>query len=112
MPCDAHLAPSAAASASVALETPTCGWVYQLSYWVIFNYILKEKVAGMAGLEPASEGVKVPCLTTWRRPKIKSRGDRGNPDPLLLNGVGDGTRTHNTWNHNPVLCQLNYTHHI
>ena len=27
-------------------------------------------------------------------------------------GVGDGTRTHNAWNHNPVLCQLNYTHHI
>ena len=29
-----------------------------------------------------------------------------------MSGVGDGTRTHNTWNHNPVLCQLNYTHHI
>ena len=27
-------------------------------------------------------------------------------------GVGNGTRTHNTRNHNPVLCQLNYTHHI
>ncbi len=27
-------------------------------------------------------------------------------------GVGNGTRTHNAWNHNPVLCQLNYTHHI
>lgn len=25
-------------------------------------------MAGMAGLEPASEGVKVPCLTTWRHP--------------------------------------------
>ena len=30
----------------------------------------------------------------------------------LLYGVGNGTRTHNAWNHNPVLCQLNYTHHI
>ena len=29
-----------------------------------------------------------------------------------LHGVGDGTRTHNARNHNPVLCQLNYTHHI
>ena len=29
-----------------------------------------------------------------------------------LYGVGDGTRTHNARNHNPVLCQLNYTHHI
>ena len=27
-------------------------------------------------------------------------------------GVGNGTRTHNARNHNPVLCQLNYTHHI
>ena len=31
---------------------------------------------------------------------------------LFFSGVGDGTRTHNAWNHNPVLCQLNYTHHI
>lgn len=23
-------------------------------------------VAGMAGFEPANEGVKVPCLTSWR----------------------------------------------
>ena len=30
----------------------------------------------------------------------------------FFSGVGDGTRTHNAWNHNPVLCQLNYTHHI
>ena len=27
-------------------------------------------------------------------------------------GVGNGTRTHNARNHNPVLCQLNYTHHM
>ncbi len=32
--------------------------------------------------------------------------------PLFLNGVGDGTRTHDARNHNPVLYQLNYTHHI
>ena len=42
----------------------------------------------------------------------KEAGDRGSPDPLPWSGVGDGTRTHNTWNHNPVLCQLNYTHHM
>ena len=72
-----------------------------------------ERVAGTAGFEPAGEGVKVPCLTTWRRPNIeKEVGDRGTPDPLPLSGVGDGTRTHNARNHNPVLCQLNYTHHI
>ena len=27
-----------------------------------------------------------------------------------LNGVGDGTRTHDNWNHNPGLYQLSYTH--
>jgi hypothetical protein len=26
-------------------------------------------------------------------------------------GVSDGTRTHDHWGHNPVLCQLSYTHH-
>ena len=28
-------------------------------------------MAGMAGLEPASEGVKVPCLTTWLHPCMR-----------------------------------------
>ena len=27
-------------------------------------------VAGMAGLEPANEGVKVPCLTAWLHPCV------------------------------------------
>ena len=27
-------------------------------------------MAGVAGLEPANAGVKVPCLTTWRHPNI------------------------------------------
>ena len=31
---------------------------------------------------------------------------------FFISGVGNGTRTHNARNHNPVLCQLNYTHHI
>ena len=26
--------------------------------------------------------------------------------------MGNGARTHDTRNHNPVLCQLSYTHHI
>ena len=33
----------------------------------------RRRMAGMAGLEPASEGVKVPCLTTWLHPCIKER---------------------------------------
>ena len=57
----------------------------------------------MAGLEPADEGVKVPCLTTWLRPNVEGKqGIGANPIPCL-SGVGDGTRTHDTRNHNPVL---------
>ena len=26
--------------------------------------------------------------------------------------MGNGARTHDTRNHNPVLCQLSYTHHM
>ena len=32
------------------------------------------QMAGMAGFEPADEGVKVPCLAAWRHPNI------GTPD--------------------------------
>ena len=78
--------------------------LYQLSYWVIFGI---DKVAGMAGLEPASEGVKVPCLTTWLHPyvgenKVRAGADGSGPTPYK-NGVGNGIRTHDTRNHNPVL---------
>ena len=34
-------------------------------------------LAGTAGLEPADEGVKVPCLTTWRRPNGKENRGPG-----------------------------------
>ena len=35
-----------------------------------FFYVCIE-LAGMAGLEPASEGVKVPCLTAWLHPYME-----------------------------------------
>ena len=38
------------------------------------------------------------------------RSGRSGPQPLY--GVGNGARTHDTRNHNPVLCQLSYTHHM
>ena len=71
-------------------------------------------MAGTAGLEPADEGVKVPCLTTWLRPKMEAKTKRigASPIPFAHSGVGDGTRTRDSRNHNPVLYQLNYTHHI
>ena len=54
-------------------------------------------MAGIAGFEPTNTRVKVWCLTAWRYPKI--------------NGVNDGTRTHDNQNHNLALYQLNYVHH-
>ena len=74
-------------------------------------------MAGVAGLEPANAGVKVPCLTTWLHPNLagsKSKGPERTLRPFCLEiyGVGDGTRTRDTRNHNPMLYQLNYTHHI
>ena len=33
--------------------------------WAAFNMLV-----GVARFELASEGVRVPCLTTWRHPKV------------------------------------------
>src|SRR6266498_2064358 len=35
----------------------------------------------------------------------------GQDPHLRLYGVSEGTRTPDTWDHNPVLYQLSYTHH-
>ena len=69
-------------------------------------------LAGTAGLEPADEGVKVPCLTTWRRPNVAEVGDRDNPDPLLFLGWEMGLEP--TTPGTTIRCsnQLSYTHHI
>ena len=75
-------------------------------------------VAGMAGLEPASEGVKVPCLTTWLHPYICERQEnRQGPEPKLrpfrlfvgwVKGLEPSTPG------TTIRCsnQLSYTHHI
>ena len=44
--------------------------------------------------------------------KAKSRSGRSGPLALRSYGVDDGTRTHDTRNHNPMLYQLNYIHHM
>ncbi len=53
--------------------------------------------ARLAGLEPATGGLEIRCSIrlSYRRREW----------------VGSGDRTHDTWNHNPVLYQLSYTHH-
>ena len=71
-------------------------------------------VAGMAGLEPADEGVKVPCLTTWLHPCV---GERLGPEqklrPLRLN-VGWVKGFEPSTPGTTIRCsnQLSYTHHI
>ena len=85
-----------------------------LSYWgrQIYEGCKPSFLAGMAGLEPADEGVKVPCLTTWLHPYLKNHQGLGSLPIPDLSGVGEGARTLDTRNHNPVLCQLSYTHQI
>ena len=57
--------------------------------------------------------VKVWCVTITLHPNIgaKSTGIGITPNPRFR-GVGKGVRTLDTRNHNPVLSQLSYTHHI
>ena len=70
-------------------------------------------VAGMAGLEPADEGVKVPCLTTWLHPCM---GERLGPEqklrPLRLH-VGWVKGLEPSTPGTTIRCsnQLSYTHH-
>ena len=48
-------------------------------------------MAGMAGLEPANEGVKVPCLTTWLHPCVrKEKAWAGAEAPALPPSVWGG----------------------
>ena len=65
-------------------------------------------LAGIAGFEPAHDGVKVRCLTAWRYPNIWGGRWDSNPRqpepqsgalPTELRppyGAGDGNRTHAT----------------
>ena len=44
-------------------------------------------------------------------PMGKRKGRSRCSGPFLY-GVGNGARTHDPRNHNPMLCQLSYTHHL
>ena len=57
---------------------------------------------------------KVLTKTLTKQTKIMIMKNRWLHESLMLSkfhGVSDGTRTHAHWGHNPVLCQLSYTHH-
>ena len=74
-------------------------------------------MAGMAGLEPADAGVKVPCLTTWRHPNSpppwrKSKGLGSSPNPLLHLGWVKGLEPSTPGTTIRCSNQLSYTHQI
>ena len=65
----------------------------------------------MAGLEPANEGVKVPCLTAWLHPYWEERAGAKSHPSLFVGWVkGLEPSTPGT----TIRCsnQLSYTHHI
>ena len=88
----------------------------RLSYRIIYANGIgqRSKMAGTAGFEPAGEGVKVPCLTTWRHPCVEKRkqGLGSLPIPVLCVGWVMGLEP--TTPGTTIQCsnQLSYTHHI
>ena len=73
-----------------------------LSYWgVLFGGSL----GWDGGTRTHYIGVKVRCVTITLHPKISTLKRPAQPASLKY-GVGYGARTHDTRNHNPVLCQL------
>ena len=71
-------------------------------------------MAGMAGLEPADAGVKVPCLTTWLHPNMGGEARAGADAPALSHGMGWVMGLEPTTPGTTIRCsnQLSYTHQI
>ncbi len=58
-------------------------------------------MVGMARFELTTPRSQSECATSCATSRQISK----------VTGVSDGDRTHGPRNHNPVLCQLSYTHH-
>ena len=69
-------------------------------------------LVGPAGFEPAECGSQSPVPYHLAMAHYcRTANPHANLPFLILNGVGDGTRTHDNQNHNLALYQLNYIHH-
>ena len=79
-----------------------CGLLAGWASWI--------RTSGMR--ESKSRALPLGYTPIWLVLKAKDRSGRSGPSALRAYGVGDGTRTRDTRNHNPMLYQLNYTHHI
>lgn len=90
---------------SLKLNSKIKGFPIIYTYSLTQNVVnFKFELAGADGFEPSHEGVKVPCLTAWLHPyKGKERGSGLYSRSRSFCGVGKGTRTLDTRNHNPVL---------
>ena len=70
-------------------------------------------LVGPAGFEPAECGSQSPVPYHLAMAHYcRTANPHANLPFLILNGVGDGTRTHDNQNHNLALYQLNYVHHM
>ena len=50
------------------------------------------KMAGMAGIEPANDGTKTRCLTTWRHPSVPQLYHKNTKKPPKQMSLG-GSRS-------------------
>ena len=66
----------------------------------------------MAGLEPANEGVKVPCLTAWLHPYKGKKQDRDYSRSRSFVGWVKGLEPSTPGTTIRCSNQLSYTHHI
>ena len=60
-------------------------------------------MVGEIGFEPTTHWSQTSCATKLRYSPSDSLS-------IFLNGVANGIRTHDNWNHNPGLYQLSYSH--
>lgn len=84
---DCCVAPSRLRRPEMGAQKPrgrACPWVCRRNY--LNNVSVLQELAGAGGFEPPHGGIKIPCLTTWRRPNGRAgpyrRGHSHRSAPL------------------------------